>query len=74
MKLIEEILLKGKIVDKKGKNILVKFNEHYLILRLSSKGLIAISYTSGVVPRGFSEKLTNLSLEKPFKLKKLKPN
>ncbi|RLE52485.1 MAG: hypothetical protein DRJ26_04695 [Candidatus Methanomethylicota archaeon] len=72
MKLIENILIQGEIVDKKGRNFLVKLDDHYLILRQSKVGLVAISYTRRVIPRGFTERFNDIRLEKSFKLKKIR--
>lgn len=58
IKLVKRIVKEGYIIDKRGRNILIKYNEHYLIIRLTSKEPVVISYTSKIIPRGFCQRLT----------------
>ena len=58
IKLVKRIVKEGYIIDKRGRNILIEYNEHYLIIRLTSKEPVVISYTSKIIPRGFSQRLT----------------
>ena len=58
-KLIRKIVEEGNIIDIRGKNVLIKYDKHYLIIRLTSKRPIAISYTFKVIPKGFNQRLTN---------------
>lgn len=55
-KLIREIVEEGDIIDIRGRNILIKYNEHYLIIRLTNKKPVAISYIFKVIPRGFNQR------------------
>ncbi len=55
--LIWKILSSGEIVDVRGKHVLVKWNNNYLILRRNRDKWAIISYTRNIAPRGFDERL-----------------
>ncbi|RLE80246.1 MAG: hypothetical protein DRJ51_06200 [Thermoprotei archaeon] len=69
LKLVEKVLREGEIVDERGRHLLVKLGKHYIILRRAEEGYLAVSYTIGVVPRGFTERLRGRRFEPGFTIK-----